>query len=94
MGANRFALIMAFYLYSGVQQSAKFASKSEVPDKALPSSRMVRKARDFIPEGCGQIPDDGFGSAADDDPLERKLARRIDLLVRKPRRNIDEIARV
>jgi hypothetical protein len=47
-----------------------------------------------IPECVGQIQNDRFGSAADDDPLERKISRRIDFLVRKPRRNIEEIARV
>ena len=49
---------------------------------------------DLIPKRVGQIQNDRFGSAADDDPLEGKIARRIDLLVGKPRRNIEEIARV
>jgi hypothetical protein len=60
----------------------------------LAASGIARKLRDVIPEGVGQIQNDRFGSAADDDPLEGKNARRIDFLVRKPRRNIDEIARV
>src|SRR5258708_39937568 len=55
---------------------------------------MARKRGDFIPEGVGQIQNDGFGSAADNDPLEGKIARRIDFLVGKPHRNIEEIARV
>ena len=50
--------------------------------------------RGFIPECVGQIQNDRFGRAADDDPLEGKIARRVDFLVRKPRRNIEKIARV
>ena len=55
---------------------------------------MVRKLVNLIPECVRQIQNDGFGSAADDDPLEGKIARRIDFPVGKPRRNIEEIARV
>jgi len=53
-----------------------------------------RKLVNFIPEGVGQVHNDRFRGAADDDPLEGKIARRIDLLVGKPRWNIKEIARV
>jgi len=49
---------------------------------------------DLIPKRVGQIQNDRFGSAADDNPLEGKIARRIDFLVGKPRGNIEEIARV
>ena len=49
---------------------------------------------DLIPKRVGQIQNDRFGSAANDDPLEGKIARRIDFLVGKPRRNVEEIARV
>jgi hypothetical protein len=55
---------------------------------------MVRKQVNLIPERVGKIQNDRFGSAANDDPLEGKIARRIDFLVGKPRRNIEEIARV
>ena len=55
---------------------------------------MTRKQVDLIPERVGQIHNDRFGSAAHGDPLEGKIARRIDFLVGKPRRNIEEIARV
>ena len=55
---------------------------------------MARKLVNLIPECVGQIQNDGFGCAADDDPLEGKITRRIDFLVGKPHRNIGEIARV
>ena len=43
------------------------------------------------PEVVWQIHNNGFGSAADDNPLEGDLAGRINLLVRKPRRDIKKI---
>src|SRR5258708_10299934 len=55
---------------------------------------MARKQVDLIPERVGQVHNDRFGSAANDDQLEGKIARRIDFLVRTPRRNIEKIARV
>src|SRR6266851_4974579 len=53
------------------------------PANFLASLEMARKLGDFIPEGIGQIQNDRFGGAADNDPLEGK-----------PRRNIEKIARV
>src|ERR1700759_4940703 len=55
---------------------------------------MPRKRLDLIPKSAGQIDNDWFGLAPYDDPLEGKSLRRIDFLVGKPRRNIEEIARV
>jgi hypothetical protein len=48
----------------------------------------------LIPEGVGKIHNDRFGSAADDDPLKGKIARRIDFMMGNPRRDIGEIASV
>ena len=55
---------------------------------------LARRQADFIPECVGQVHEDGFGSAADNDPLEGKITRRIDFLVGKPRRNVEETARM
>ena len=43
-----------------------------------------QKSIDVAPEVIRQIYDDRFRSAADYDPLERDIVRRIDLLVRQP----------
>jgi hypothetical protein len=51
-------------------------------------------ALDLTPNSVGQIDNDWFGSAPHDDPLQGKSIRRNDFLVGKPRRNIEEIARV
>ena len=46
---------------------------------------------DLTPEVLRQVHDNGFGSAADNNPLEGRVAGGIDLLVRKPRWNVKEI---
>jgi hypothetical protein len=56
------------------------------------NARMRRTQVNVIPEVIGQIYYDGFGSAANNNPLERGVARRIDLLVWKPCRDEEEIA--
>jgi hypothetical protein len=58
------------------------------------NAQMRRTQVDVIPEVIVQIHNDGFGSAADYNPLEGDVARRINFLVRKPRRDIEEIARL
>ena len=63
-----------------------------LPFSVNPSPVSSPGQMDFIPECVGQIYKNGFGGAADDDPLEGEIARRIDLLVGKPCRNIEEIA--
>ena len=57
------------------------------------NAQMRRTQVDVIPEVIVQIHNDGFGSAADHNPLEGGVARRINFLVRKPRRDIEKIAR-
>jgi hypothetical protein len=44
------------------------------------------------PRGCRAIHNDRFRGTADDNLLEETIARRIDLLMRKPRGDIEEIA--
>jgi hypothetical protein len=53
---------------------------------------MVRTQFDLTPEVVRQIHNDGFGRAAHNNPLEGDVAGRINLLVRKVRRHIKEIA--
>jgi len=55
---------------------------------------MPRVCVDFSPEFVRKVHYNRFGSAADYHPLEGDLTGRINLLVRKPRRNIEEISRV
>ena len=52
---------------------------------------MRRTKVSFPPVVIRKIHNNGFGSAADYNPLEREVAGRINLLVRKPRRNVKEI---
>jgi hypothetical protein len=54
---------------------------------------MRRTQVDVIPEVIVQIHNDGFGSAADYNPLEGDVARRIKFPGEEPRRDIEEIAR-
>jgi hypothetical protein len=84
---------MAFTFLYVMQRDSKFVSARKMSRQLLASSGLARRQVDFIPECVGQIHKDGFGSAADNDPLEGKITRRIDFLVGKPRRNIEEIAR-
>ena len=53
---------------------------------------MPRVCVDFSPEFVRKIHYNRFGSAADYHPLEGDLTGRINLLVRKPRWDIEEIA--
>src|SRR5258708_16726535 len=92
ISANRFALIIAFSFLYVMRQGSKFVSESRT--NFLAASGLARMLVILIPEGVGQIHNDRFGSAADDDPLEGKIARRIDFLMGNPRRDIEEVARV
>jgi len=53
---------------------------------------MCRANIDFTPKVIRQIHNNGFGGAAYNNPQEGDLAGRINLLVRKPRRDIKKIA--
>ena len=52
---------------------------------------MGRVEIDFTPEIVWQIHDNRFGSAPNYNPLERLVTRRIDLLMRKKRRDKEKI---
>ena len=54
-------------------------------------AEMRRIQVDVIPEIIWKINNNGFGGATDNNPLERDFAGRIDLLVREPRGDIEEI---
>jgi hypothetical protein len=58
------------------------------------NAQVRRTWLDIPPEVIRQIHNDGFGSAADNNPLEGGVAGRINLLVRKPRRDVKEIPRL
>ena len=55
---------------------------------------MRRTQADLTPEIVRQIHNNGFGGASDNNPLEGDVAVRINLLVRKPCRDIKEIPSV
>src|ERR1700723_3337886 len=56
------------------------------------SARACCTQIDIFPELIPQVHDDWFRSAADYNPLEGDVVRRVDLLVRKPCRDEKEIA--
>lgn len=56
--------------------------------------QMRRTQADLTPEIVRKIHNNGFGGASDNNPLEGDVAGRIDLLVRKPCRDIKEIPSV
>src|ERR1700677_4642004 len=47
---------------------------------------------DVAPKVIRKIHNNRFGSTADNNPLEGDVAGRVDLLVRKPRRNVKKIS--
>ena len=59
-----------------------------------PPLRNAPAANGPHPRRCRAIHNDPFSGAADDNPLEETIARKIDFLMRKPGGDIEEIARL